>query len=100
MTESLLFSDRGDDDSDVYLKLFDLKNVFDDEFNNENQPDWNVTIQFSSFWDYNYTTPSELDSLPGFEPVSIPWLDLNSSFDLNTTTWDLQIKFLSFKTKL
>ena len=61
VTESLLFSDKGDDDSDVYLKLFDLKNVFDDEFNNENQPDWNVTIQFSSSWDYDYTTPSELD---------------------------------------
>ena len=55
VTEQLRLSDQFADDAEVLIQLFDLKNHFEDDFDNDNQQDWNVTVSFSTSYDYNYT---------------------------------------------
>ena len=48
VTEQLRLSDQFADDAEVLIQLFDLKNHFEDDFDNENQQDWNVSVSFST----------------------------------------------------
>ncbi len=82
VTEQLRLSDQFADDAEVLIQLFDLKNHFEDDFDNENQQDWNVSVSFSTDHDYNYTEVSDIEGLSlVFQNQDIFY----EYFELNTT---------------
>ena len=48
ITDFIRFSDQFNEESDILIQLFDLKNHFEDDFSNANQPDWSVTYRRSN----------------------------------------------------
>jgi uncharacterized repeat protein (TIGR02543 family) len=82
VTEQLRLSDQFADDAEVLIQLFDLKNHFENDFENENQQDWNVTVSFSTSYDYNYTNVSDIEALS--LTYGIPVIH-EEYFELNTT---------------
>ncbi|MDA8805939.1 InlB B-repeat-containing protein [Opitutales bacterium] len=82
VTEQLRLSDQFADDAEVLIQLFDLKNHFENDFENDNQQDWNVTVSFSTSYDYNYTNVSDIEALS--LTYGIPVIH-DEYFELNTT---------------
>ncbi|MEK9773916.1 MAG: hypothetical protein VW576_10185, partial [Opitutae bacterium] len=83
ITDVLTFSDQFDDDSDILIQLFDLKNHFENDFDDTNQPDWNVTYRFSDSWEYNYSSVQQVIVEPTLSFGSATIED--ESFELNTS---------------
>jgi len=62
ITEVIRFSDQFDEESDILIQLFDLKNHFEGDFSNANQPEWNVTWRRSDKWNYSYSTVQDIEA--------------------------------------
>ena len=60
-TGVIRFSDQFNEDSDILIQLFDLKNHFEDDFSNANQPDWNVTYRRSNDLPDPYSTVQDIE---------------------------------------
>jgi hypothetical protein len=84
-TNSLTFSDQINGDSDILIQVFDLKNHFENDFENENQPAWEVTYRFYPIDADNITYSSVQDIEDQSFTFGTP-TSTDQPFDLNRTT--------------
>ena len=61
ITDQITFSDQLSEESDILIQLFDQKNHFDESFESQSKPDWNVTVKFSEFYEYNYSEVEDIN---------------------------------------
>ena len=83
ITDVIRFSDQFNEESDILIQLFDLKNHFEDDFSNTNQPDWTVTYRRSN------DSPDPYSSVQDIEDqnlvYNVPTIT-DQAFELNAST--------------
>ena len=80
ITDVIRFSDQFDEESDILIQLFDLKNHFEDDFSNANQPNWNVEYSYSNDLPDPYSTVQDIEGQNLVYGIPVP---TDQSFELD-----------------